>query len=174
MKTRTIGTVAAVLLASATAAAPLPALAGNDLVRELLRQQSAAERAGCDGVRRVLAGGRDPGLVVRTAVELGHNACQVIRCALENACASGRIAADLAPVIQGAAAGGVSPDVISRCAVQTCADPAAVAAVLAEVLLDPNYCYFAPEPERGAPPLPPVLPVVDRSLPAPQASPYAF
>jgi hypothetical protein len=118
---------------------------GVHLVREAQRQQSAAERASCAGVQRSISAGADALLVVRTAVELGYNSCQVIRCALE-------AEALCEKVIRGAVAAGVQADVISRCASDAC-DPDAIAAVLADTLLEPNYCYFYPRlPATPEPP----------------------
>ena len=111
-------------------------------------------------------------LVVRTAVELGYNSCQVIRCALEGKTEIDRETL-CEKVIRGAVAAGVQPDVVSRCASEVC-DPAAVAAVLAATLLEPNYCYFFPQPLVAPEPLPPPGPAVDRSQPGPQASPFTF
>ena len=144
----------------------------TDLVRDVLRQQSSAERAGCSGVQRVLAAGSDVRVVVRTAVELGYNSCQMIRCALE-----AKVAPEGKPVceqvLRGAAEAGVPADVISRCSSEAC-DPAVVAAVLGEVTLDPYYCYFSAQP-LGAPELPPPQqPIIGRDMPAAQASPFRF
>jgi hypothetical protein len=109
-------------------------------------------------------------LVVRTAVELGYNSCQVIRCALEGKTESDDVTL-CEKVTRGAVAAGVQSDVISRCASEYC-DPAAVAAVLAAT--EPNYCYFFPQPLVAPAPLPPPEPVFDRSHPKPQASPFTF
>lgn len=142
------------------------------LVRETLRQQSAAERSSCTGVRRTISAGAEPTLVVRTAVELGYNACQVIRCSLE-----GKDVPDqetlCEKVLLGAVAAGVAADVIARCSADVC-DPGAVAMTLAATLLEPNYCYLSPRPLVAPAPLPPPEPVFDRSYPRPQASPFTF
>lgn len=145
----------------------------SDLVRESLRQQSAAERSGCTGVRGTISAGRDAALVVRTAIELGFNSCQVMRCALE-----GPAIHDKQPlcekVIRGAVAAGVQADVIARCSAAAC-EAAAVAEILAATLLEPNYCYFSPQPLLAPPPLPPLEPVIERRYPQPQAgSPFTF
>ena len=110
---------------------------------------------------------------MRSAVELGYNSCQVIRCALDETDIS-----DKQPlcekVIRGAVAAGVQPDVISRCTSPVC-DPAAVAALLSAILLEPNYCYFSPGQLVAPELLPPPEPVVDQVYPQiPQASPFTF
>ena len=134
--------------------------------------QSAAGRAACDGVQRALAAGQDAALVVRTAVEMGHNPCQVLRCALAGGC-GGDEPETLEQAIRGAAAAGVPEDVIARCAGEAC-NPGAVAALLAGILLEPNYCYFSPRPPGTGAALPPPRPVVDRSSPPAQVSPFRF
>ncbi|HWR98305.1 MAG TPA: hypothetical protein VN317_07755 [Candidatus Methanoperedens sp.] len=171
--TGTLVARAAAALLIAVSCSPGAAAGATSPAGELLRQQSAAERAGCGGVQRARAAGADAALVVRTAVELGYGPCHVIRCALAGRCPSDG-AADLEPVIRGAVAAGVPADVVARCAVDACADPGAAAALLADVLLEPNYCYFGPRPLSAPAPLPPPLPVIDRSHPQPQASPFTF
>ncbi len=174
MKFAKLGTVASIVMA-----APLllgvslaSALGRADLVRDILRQQSGAERASCTAVQRTLAAGADASLVVRTAIEIGYNSCQTIRCALKEKTEYGKdVLCD--KVIRGAAAAGAQADVISRCSEEVC-EPAAVAAILSDVFLDLNYCYFAFRPSTQADPLPPSLPVIDRSLPTSQASPFTF
>jgi hypothetical protein len=152
----------------------VPAETPTSLVRETLRQQSAAERSSCTGVQRTIFTGNDATLVVRTAVELGYNSCQVIRCALEGSSSPDTDKETLCEkVIRGAVAAGVSPDVISRCSSDVC-DPAAVAGILAATLLEPHYCYFFPQSLVAPASLPPPEPVFDRSLPRPQASPFTF
>lgn len=169
MTARPFARAAAALLAGVLLS-PAARAAAAEPAPDSLRQQGAAERAGCAGVQRARAGGAEPALVVRTAVELGYNPCQVIRCALAGRCPADN-APDLEQVIRGAAAAGVATDVIARCTVEACGDPAAVAALLATILLEPNYCYFAPGPPA---PLPPAQPVIDRGTPPPQVSPYRF
>ena len=166
--TAALGCIAATMLCTARG---VPAQTASDLVRETLRQQSAAERSSCAGVQRTIAAGTDATVVVRTAVELGYNACQVIRCALEGTTGRDRDSR-CEKVVRGAIAAGVQPDVISRCSADAC-DPAAVAALFAATLLEPDYCYFYPLPLAAPAPPPPAEPVFDRSTP-PQISPFTF
>jgi hypothetical protein len=140
----------------------------QDLLREVLRQQSAAQREGCSAIKRSLATEPNATLVVRTAVELGYNSCLVIRCAIEGGC-------DLAKVIQGAGEAGVKADVVARCALEAGADSAAVARIFSDLAFEPSFCYFTFNP-AGAPALPPLQPVIDRAYqrqPA-QASAFTF
>jgi hypothetical protein len=161
---------AAAALAILALLAPAQRAAAAESARDLVRPRSAAERNGCDGIQRARAAGTDPALTVRTAIELGYKPCQVIRCALAGRCPADN-ASDLEPVVRGAAVAGVPADVVARCATEACDDPAAVAALLAAIVFEPNYCYFGP----GTPaPLPPSRPVIDRDSPPPQVSPYKF
>jgi hypothetical protein len=165
------GAAGAALLAVALLA-PAPRAAAVEPAGGRPAAQGAAGRAACDGVQRALASGQDASLVVRTAVEMGHNPCQVLRCALAGGC-GGDEPETLEQAIRGAAAAGVPEDVIARCAGEAC-DPGAVAALLAGILLEPNYCYFSPRPPGGGAALPPPRPVVDRSSPPAQVSPISF
>lgn len=143
-----------------------------DLLRDALLQQSAAQRTGCTAVQRTLKEGADAMLVVRTAVEIGYNACQVIRCSLDGSVDPEKtIICD--KVVRGAVQAGVQPDVISRCTAEYC-DPARVAALLGDAFLEPNYCYLAGQPLAAPDALPPQVPVIDRSAPPSEASPFRF
>jgi len=149
----------------------LLAASQSDLIRDVLRQQSEAGQAGCAGVHRALASGTDARLVVRTAVEIGYNSCQVIRCALEVKIDAGKTTL-CEKVIRGAVEAAVPADVISRCSTEAC-DPAAIAAILGETSPDPYYCYFSDRP-LTAPELLPPPPIIERSMPPAQASPFTF
>lgn len=136
---RWIPLAATALLALSVCSRPASAASGRpDLVRELLRQQSSAERSVCGGIRRTLAAGIEADLVVRTAIELGYAPCPVIRCAVE-------AGADLGEVVMGASEAGATPEVVSRCAVDAGADPGVVARLIADDFRDPSFCYFGPE-----------------------------
>jgi hypothetical protein len=166
------GAAPAVLTAAALLVAQgVRAETGVRLVRETQRQQSAAERASCAGVQRGISTGTDAVLVVRTAIELGYNSCQVIRCALEGKALTDK-RTHCEKVVRGAIAAGVSADVVSRCATDSC-DPDAIAAILADTLLEPNYCYLFPRPP-AAPEPPQRQAVIDRQAQPPQASPHTF
>jgi hypothetical protein len=191
--TRARRRIVSVALAAAALAGPAAVRAEGtpDLIRETLRQASPAERAACTGVRRTLAAGNDATRVVRTAVELGFNPCEVLRCALEGVDGDERDRLCRLAVL-GAAQAGVPADVIARCTAAAC-DPVGVAALLAAALREPNYCYVG-SPPPGAPAAGQTAPVVDRAIaqppepplpppplppvepppPPPQISPFAF
>lgn len=151
---------------------PLSAANQTDLIRDVLRQQSDAGQAGCIGAQRALAAGTDARLVVRTAVELGYNPCQIIRCTLATK-PDGETTTLCEKVLRGAVEAAVPADVISRCSSEVC-DPAAVAALLGDMFLDPYYCYFSDRPLSAPEALPPPPPIIDRGMPPAQASPFAF
>ena len=158
----------AVAVLIAAAGAPGAAATDQDTLREVLRQQSAAQREGCVAIKRTLATEPDAALVVRTAVQIGYNPCQVIRCAIEGG-------ADLAKVIQGAAEAGVKADVVARCSVEAGADRALVARIFADLVFEPSFCYVTFTPGGAVEPLAPVQPVIDRGYGRQeQASPFTF
>lgn len=144
-----------------------PASADQELLREVLRQQSAAQREGCAAVKRTLQAEANAALVVRTAVEIGFNPCLVVRCAIEGG-------ADLARVIQGAGEAGVKADVVARCAVEAGADGAAVAQIFSDLAFEPSFCYVTFSPAGASAPQAPVQPVLDRSYVQAQASVFSF
>jgi len=150
----------------------LPAANQSDLIRDVLRQQSDAGKTGCTGVQRALATGTDARVVVRTAVELGYNSCQMIRCALEAKVDEEKNAL-CEKVIRGAVEAAVQVDVISRCASEVC-DPRAIAAILGDTSLEPYYCYFSDRPIVAPEPILPPPPIIDRSAQPAQASPFRF
>lgn len=174
MKLRKSGVFPAVVAVASfwCAGSAFAAGGAKDLVREALLQQGPAQRVGCTGVQRTLVAVSDATLVVRTAVELGYDACQVIRCALEGK-AGPEQSGLCEKVIRGAALAGVLPDVISRCSEEFC-DPAGVATILGDAFLEPNYCYFAGQPLVAPEVDPPQMWVIDRSPPQAQSSPFRF
>lgn len=139
----------------------------ENLLRDVLRQQSPAEQGICGAVRRAVAEGVDAALVVRTAVELGFTPCQVIRCAVTGS-------GNLLNVIRGAGEAGLTPDVISRCAVDAGADRQSIATLLSDLDLEPNFCYFTFVPAGAPAAAVRSMPVIDRHYTHPQISPYSF
>lgn len=161
---KVLSVACAVALVAAPAAPAAAATRGQDaLLREVLRQQSAAERSVCDAIGKAVAAGIPAAEVVTAAVGLGHAPCGVVRCAL----AAG---AELPPVLEAAASAGAPPEVLSRCAVEGGAAPSAVAAVLNGLSAEPSLCYFDPE-LRGAPVVPPYGDR-DRQYARPELSPF--
>lgn len=157
-----LGSLAALALTTSASAA------GQDLLREVLRQQSAAQREGCVVVIRTLATEPNATLVVRTALEIGYNPCLVIRCAIEGG-------SDLAKVIQGAGEAGVSADIVARCAIEAGADGAQVARIFSDLAFEPSFCYVTFSPVGAPAPQEPVGPVIERGYERqPQASTFTF
>ena len=77
----------------------------------------------CESIARALTEGREARLVVRTAIELGHSPCQVVRCAHE-------AGAELTWIAAGAVEAGAPPDVVSRCLIDAGASAKEVAGIL--------------------------------------------
>jgi hypothetical protein len=88
----------------------------------------------CNAIKKLVSGELDTRKVVRTSIELGHNACLVIKCAITGG-------GDLEKIIAGAADAGATTDVISKCATDTGADPSKVAKYVEQAGL-PTLCYF--------------------------------
>lgn len=117
----------------------------------------------CLAVKRSLGEDLEVRTVVRTAIELGHPACTVVRCAFEGG-------GELKEVIAGAREAGAAPEVVSRCSIEAGADATAVAAVLTMPEIGLKLCYFEPEgaeflrlpTELGELPQPDPIPPVQR------------
>jgi hypothetical protein len=77
----------------------------------------------CTVVKKLLSDGMNTKEITKASIQLGHDACLVVRCAIE---AKG----SLDQIITGALEAGATSDVCSRCALEAGADPAAVAKVL--------------------------------------------
>src|SRR3990172_10725304 len=83
--------------------------------------------------------------VVTTSIQMGYNACGVIKCAIKGG-------ANLKQVITGAIDAGSTKDVVSRCALEAGAEAKDVAGILSRVA-EPGICYLLPEePEIIVPP----------------------
>ena len=76
----------------------------------------------CAVIRDDLAKAQDPRKIVREKIGGGNRICPVIQCAIASGTA-------LREVFAGAKEAGVTSDVISRCSLDACVDPARVAAV---------------------------------------------
>ena len=77
----------------------------------------------CTVVKKFLSDGMNTKEITKASIQLGHDACLVVRCAIE---ANG----SLDQIITGALEAGATSDVCSRCALEAGADPAAVAKAL--------------------------------------------
>ena len=90
----------------------------------------------CTIIRDDLAKAHDPRKIVREKIVGSQSVCSVMKCAI----ASGTT---LREVFAGAKEAGVTPDVISRCALDACVDPAMVAAIEQDlVIYGLGYPYF--------------------------------
>jgi len=77
----------------------------------------------CSLVKQVLREGMNAKEVTKRSIELGHEACLVIRCAVEGN-------GSLPLIIAGALEAGATSDVCSKCAIDAGADPKDVAQAL--------------------------------------------
>jgi len=106
----------------------LSLLAGNtvfadDTLKDTLSKKYKKAKDICSVVKEVLLEGMNTKEVTKTSIDLGHDACLVIRCAVE---ANG----SLQQIIDGAIEAGATSDVCSKCAIDAGADPRAVAQAL--------------------------------------------
>lgn len=93
-------------------------------VRDL--SSSKSEESVCRAVKKAIKEGQNERTLVKTAIELGHNACFVIKCAV---LADGK----LEYIINGANDAGVTSDVLSKCCISAGCDPKELARILATV-----------------------------------------
>ena len=105
---------------------------------------------------------------VKQAVELGHNACLVIKCAVMSG-------GNLEDVINGATDAGVTSDVVARCCIDAGAGTGEVAKSLARVNL-PGLCYGLGYSEEGLGYSEPAQPITMPDIPSepPVISPHTF
>jgi len=74
-------------------------------------------------VKKTIKEGLDTKEVTKTCIQMGHDACIVVKCGIE---ANG----NLEQIITGALEAGTTPDVCSRCALEVGADPQQLAKLL--------------------------------------------
>jgi hypothetical protein len=115
-----------------------PAFA-EDTLKDMISKEFHKEKDICPVVKNAILEGQASRDVTKTSILLGHDACLVIRCAIE---AKGQID----QVILGALEAGATSDVCSRCAIDAGADPAAVAKALQIGLGYSSPLAAAPEP----------------------------
>jgi hypothetical protein len=138
MKGRIITAVFLVSFASLFLVAQSPAFA-EDTLKDMISKEFHKEKDICPVVKKAIIEGQASRDVTKTSILLGHDACLVIRCAIE---AKGQID----QVIAGALEAGTTSDVCSRCAIDAGADPAAVAKALETGLGYASPLAAAPEP----------------------------
>jgi hypothetical protein len=99
------------------------AVAAEETVREILTKQYTTEKDICVVVKNGIKNGLDTKEVTKAAILMGHDACLVVRCAIE---ADGV----LEQIINGALEAGTTKDVCAKCAVIAGADPIEVARII--------------------------------------------
>ncbi len=97
----------------------LSALA-DDTIKSNVQKKYKETKDICNTVKSLLSEGMNTKEVTKACIELGHDACLVVRCAIE---ANGT----LEQIITGALEAGVTSDVCSRCAIEAGVDPEALA-----------------------------------------------
>jgi hypothetical protein len=144
MKSRIITSVLIISFASLFLVAQSLAFAG-DTLKDMISKEFQKEKDICPVVKETILEGQSSKDCTKTSIQLGHDACLVIRCAIE---AKGQID----QVIAGALEAGTTSDVCSRCAINAGADPAAVAKALETGLGYSSPLAAGPEPvEIGLP-----------------------
>jgi hypothetical protein len=91
--------------------------------KEIITQRYEQEKDICKIVKDTIKEELEVKAIVRTCILLGHDPCLVVRCAIE---ANG----GLEDIILGALQAGASEEVCSRCAIDSGADPLAVAEII--------------------------------------------
>jgi len=94
-----------------------------DPFKDAFSKKYMSEKDICSLVKQVLLEGMDTKEVTKRSIELGHDACLVIRCAVEGN-------GNLQQIIAGAIEAGATSDVCSKCAIDAGADPRDVAQAL--------------------------------------------
>jgi hypothetical protein len=144
MKSRIIISALITMVASLILLAQIPAFAG-DTLKDIISKKYHEEKDICPVVKETILDGQSSKECTKTSIQLGHDACLVIRCAIE-------AKAQVAEVIAGAMEAGATSDVCSRCAINAGVDPVAVAKALETGLGYSSPLAAAPEPvEIGLP-----------------------
>ena len=123
-----------------------------DSVKDILSRSGAGDI--CGTVKKIIADRKDARIVVKSAIELGHNPCATIKCALSGG-------APVEKVVTGAIEAGVTSAVVSRCALDGGAEAGAINRCL--VTAGISQCYIQPAGYPYTPPGPypdPVVPVI--------------
>lgn len=124
---------------------PYVADAGNTRKNDLNSLRTKKDELVCLQIQEKIKKNKESRKVVTTSIQLGYEACGVIKCAI-------RGGGDLKQVITGAIDAGSTKDVVSRCALDSGAEAKEVAGILSGIA-DSGVCYFLPEePEIIVPP----------------------
>jgi hypothetical protein len=97
----------------------------------------------CELIQEAIAGGKSAEVVVRSALELGHQTCLVVGCAIKGG-------GTPSEVFNGAMAVGTGTAVFTRCAIDAGLDPGHAAALIMNADLSMNLCYFGNAAEQGS------------------------
>jgi hypothetical protein len=100
------------------------AVFAQETLKDKLTRQYKEEKDICPVVKKNIREGLSTKEITKSCIQLGHDACLVVRCAVE---ADGK----LEQIITGAIEAGTTSDVCARCAMNAGADPKAIAAILA-------------------------------------------
>lgn len=95
----------------------------EETLRNILAKEYTAQKDICPVVKKTIKEGLDTKEVTKTCIQMGHDACLVVKCGIE---ANG----NLEQIIIGALEAGTTPDVCSRCALEVGADPQELARLL--------------------------------------------
>ena len=106
-------------------------------VKDLLSLNHAKEKDICIAVKKTIKEGAKTKEVVKTGIQLGHNACLIVKCAIQ---AEG----NLKEIIIGAIEAGATQDVVARCAIDAEADAREVAQYIREAGFA-GLCYVEPQ-----------------------------
>jgi hypothetical protein len=117
----------------------------QETLKDKLTRQYKEEKDICPVVKKNIREGLSPKEITKSCIQLGHDACLVVRCGVE---ANG----NLEQIITGAIEAGTTSDVCSRCAMNAGADPKAIAAILETGL------GYSPVSEGGLTPIETSLP----------------
>jgi len=99
-----------------------PVYAGETL-KDILTKRYQEEKDICAVVKEAIRKGINAKEVTKICIEMGHNACLVVRCAVEGK-------GNLEQIIIGALEAGATPDVFSRCTLDAGAEAREIARIL--------------------------------------------
>ncbi len=123
---------AIVLVACLFLLAAFPVFAEDEALTE-------KEQLVCDVIQDSITAGNDISSFVRTGIQMGFDACFVMRCAMEGE-------GDLKQIVTGAVEAGSTTDVVARCAVNAGADVEKLAGIIMSVE-EFSLCYLPPRDE---------------------------
>jgi len=105
----------------------------------------------CRQLEEKITNKQDTRKFVKASIQLGYNACGVIKCAVKSG-------GDLKQIFEGALEAGITKDVVSKCALDVCSETKDRRACANEIAsninsIDPEMCYILlEEPDYIIPP----------------------